>query len=215
MADERDAKVSQRYRELGSEEPPRVLDQTLLAAAHRAADKPHAPLVTPAGRHRWYFSIGAAAIVVLAVAVTWHVERAQPDQESVLKEEAPRQALKTPSEEALERLPAESRMRQKVPAAAEPAPASPRQDTAGAIARSQPDTRREFGTRDAEMQAAPAAPVPAPEAKPDTPERFLDRIAELRKAGRHDEADKALAEFRNRYPDYRIPREMLDRVERK
>jgi hypothetical protein len=28
-------------------EPPRELDQTILAAAPRAADKPHAPLVTP------------------------------------------------------------------------------------------------------------------------------------------------------------------------
>ena len=46
------------------------------------------------------------------------------------------------------------------------------------------------------------------------PERLLERIAELRKEGRHDEADKALAEFRQRYPDYRISDEMLKKVER-
>src|SRR2546428_12479398 len=95
MAAERDPKVSQRYRGLGAEEPPRELDQAILAAAHRAAGRPHAPLVTPAGRHRWYFSLGAAAVMVLAVAVTWHLEREQPDPETaVLKEEVP---LKSPA----------------------------------------------------------------------------------------------------------------------
>jgi hypothetical protein len=81
MTDERDPKVSQRYRDLAGEDPSRELDQTILAAAHRAADKPHAPLVVPAGRHRWYFSLGAAAILVLAVAVTLQLERQQPDPE--------------------------------------------------------------------------------------------------------------------------------------
>src|SRR3954471_22010739 len=81
MTDERDPKVSQRYRDLPGEEPSRALDQTILAAAHRAADKPHAPLVVPAGRHRWYFSLAAAAVLVLAVAVTLNVERQQPDAE--------------------------------------------------------------------------------------------------------------------------------------
>jgi hypothetical protein len=49
----------------------------------------------------------------------------------------------------------------------------------------------------------------------DTPERELERIAELRIQGRHDEADKALAEFRKRYPDYKIPEAMRARVERR
>ena len=48
-----------------------------------------------------------------------------------------------------------------------------------------------------------------------SPEELLQRIAELRKEGRHDEADKALAEFRQRYPDYRISEEMLQKLERK
>ena len=48
----------------------------------------------------------------------------------------------------------------------------------------------------------------------EAPERILERIAELRRQGKHDEADKALAEFRRRYPDYRIAEEMLKKVER-
>jgi TolA-binding protein len=50
---------------------------------------------------------------------------------------------------------------------------------------------------------------------PDTPERELERIAGLRAQGRHDEADKALAEFRKRYPEFRIAEEMRLRVERR
>src|SRR6266850_1310451 len=82
MAEDLDPKISRRYRELGADEPPRELDQAILAAAHRAADRPHAPLVAPAGRHRWYFALGAAAILVLAVAITVQVER-QPDPEAL------------------------------------------------------------------------------------------------------------------------------------
>ena len=49
----------------------------------------------------------------------------------------------------------------------------------------------------------------------ETPERELERIAELRVQGRHDEADKALAEFRKRFPDFKISQPMLERVERR
>ncbi len=48
----------------------------------------------------------------------------------------------------------------------------------------------------------------------EAPERILERIAELRRQGKQDEADKALAEFRRRYPDYRIAEEMRKKVER-
>jgi hypothetical protein len=53
------------------------------------------------------------------------------------------------------------------------------------------------------------------EARTETPEKQLERIAELRQAGRHEEADRLLAEFRKRYPDYRISEEMLGKIERK
>jgi hypothetical protein len=63
-----------------------------------------------------------------------------------------------------------------------------------------------------EAREAPAAPAVVPQTAPaarvmsdDAPERLLERIAELRKQGRHEEADKALEDFRRRYPDYRIP----------
>ena len=49
----------------------------------------------------------------------------------------------------------------------------------------------------------------------EAPERILERIAELRRQGKQDEADNALAEFRRRFPNYRIPEEMLKKVERR
>ena len=48
--------------------------------------------------------------------------------------------------------------------------------------------------------------------EPETPEKWLERIATLRAEGRHEDADKALAEFRQRHPDYRIAEPMLQKV---
>src|SRR5258706_2589875 len=46
----------------------------------------------------------------------------------------------------------------------------------------------------------------------DEPTRELEAIAKLRVEGRQEEADKALAEFRRKHPDYRIPDAMWERV---
>jgi hypothetical protein len=265
MAEELDPKVSRRYRELGGEEPPRELDQAILAAAHRAADRAHAPLVAPAGRHRWYFAFGAAAILVLAVAITVQVER-QPDPEALppstvsvppdradrfysqaekeskgqvepakpLADAAPppvRERRKAPLQETA---PAASPPAEVKPQAAEEAradrlearqqqaPAVENQNAAAGMFSQQQEMRR--------SREAPPAAAPSPEATtrspakvqdravasiaPLPPERLLERIAELRKEGRHDEADKALEEFRKQHPDYRISEEMLKKVER-
>lgn len=44
------------------------------------------------------------------------------------------------------------------------------------------------------------------------PARELERIAKLREAGQHAEADKALLEFRKRFPDFRIPDATWEKV---
>jgi hypothetical protein len=178
VADERDPGVSQRYRDLGAEEPPRELDQTILAAARRAAQEPHAPLVTPAGKHRWYFALGAAAILLLAVGITLHLERDRPDPETM------------PGYRAQEE-------RSAAPTAASPPPSSADTASSRGEARSQ-------GAMQARREKAPA-----PGSQPDTPERWLERIVQLRKEGRNEEAERQLAEFRRKYPDYRIPTSAL------
>jgi hypothetical protein len=46
----------------------------------------------------------------------------------------------------------------------------------------------------------------------ESPERMLERIAALRREGRQKEADDLYAEFRKRFPDYRIPEAMREQV---
>ena len=79
---------------------------------------------------------------------------------------------------------------------------------------------QERGSADAQPESRVRSAAQAPArllgqvAKAESLEAALERIAELRRQGKHDEADKALAEFRRRYPDYRIAEEMLKKVER-
>src|SRR5437016_3822523 len=55
----------------------------------QARDSAHAPLVAPSGRHRWYYSLAAAAVLVFAVALTIHIERERPDMEAAAPARAP------------------------------------------------------------------------------------------------------------------------------
>jgi hypothetical protein len=207
MADERDPKVSQRYRELAGEEPPRELDRAILAAARRSVDRPHAPLVTPGGRHRWYFSLGAAAVIVLAVAVTYHMQREQPDPDSAgvpaapAAREPPAPAAKpeTGSKAAPSIAP---ERKPRVPAVV-PEPGSQAQERRRELASEAPGARSDSVAG----AASSARPMQAPVVE--TPERMLERIAGLRKEGKHEEADKLLAEFKRRYPDYRLPENVV------
>ena len=260
MADERDPKLWQHYRELESLEPPRELDQKILAAARRTTEGAHAPLVAPAGRHRWYYSLAAAAVLVFAVALTMHIERQQPDPEAAAPPSAPTPKAETrgvikgkppaaPAELARapafapdpqsqtvapesagaapaaadQAAPASPAVRQEPRAASErvdemrarreassaqraaTAAAKPAPSAAPAPAEAQVRARKEVSA--AQQYAAPAASAPAPAvalAAPEKPERWLERIAELRSRGKHEEADKALAEFRRAYPEYRL-----------
>ena len=70
--------------------------------------------------------------------------------------------------------------------------------------------------RDARVMSAPAsAPAAAKSnlAKRElAPDEWLERIAELRKLNRDREADEQLAEFKRRYPEYKIPEAMSERI---
>jgi hypothetical protein len=165
-----DPKLSQRYRELGSEEPPRHVDEAILAASRRSC-------------RRWAYPIAAAAVIVLAVAVTVHVERDRPDPEAL--------AMRAPTPQ---------QSKEEKPSAPPPAaaPAPERRAFSARVEEQAPRDRAEAATADSQLgKMSRQAAEPA--------EKWLERIADLRKAGKHDEADRALEEFRRRYPQHKIP----------
>src|SRR6185369_16535709 len=81
MSDGRDPQVSAAYRELGAEEPPRALDEAILAAARRQ---------TRPWTQRFAVPLGLAAVLVLSVTVTLRMQHEQPGIESpvVMQKEA-------------------------------------------------------------------------------------------------------------------------------
>jgi phage protein D len=214
-----DAKVSARYRELAREEPPRHVDDAILAAARRATASRPAPLVAPSGRRRWYVPVAAAAIIVLAVAVTVHVERQQPDFEVAEQQAAP---VQTPvTEPAPKRDPSapadlqKSQTSSSQPAAPAPKSAEPlaglresqRSDTAPSAAQARPEARAMRSERGAEQKSIGLAAA--------SPEQWLQGIVDLKRQGRDEEAEKQLGDFRKRYPDYRIPEAIAEKFEKR
>jgi hypothetical protein len=163
---ERDEKVARAYRALGGEEPPRALDDAILARARRRAS-------------HWRVPLSIAAVLVLAVGVTLRLQHERGEAESVAL--AP-QVIETPRP-APAAAPA--------PRAADAAPRSASTPAAAAGAVAEAPMKREAAAKPAEAALAPEA--------------WLERIAEMRKQGRTREAEESLAEFRKRYPGYKIP----------
>ena len=235
MADERDPDVSRRYRELGAEEPPRALDEAILAASRKSLK-----------RRSWYGPVALAATLVLVVAVSIQVERQKPDEEFVAQQ-APQPAA-APAEKKEELPLKEERVLKARPArppqaaasapssgfTPDPKPAAPELQSADQL-RDLAKSTEPAARSDAAGDRPAAAPAPAPARQAmerpraemgamsgaisaravEAPDTWLERIAELRKQGKHEEADKALEEFRKRYPDYRLSEEMRVRVEKK
>jgi len=198
MAEHDDDKLAERYRALGREEPPAELDRKILAASRRAAG-------SRPGLRRWVLPLSIAAVIVLSVAVTLQLQREQADLEEQVGAPAEAGKAAAPAPPA-----AGNVVRAPVPEAKLQKPA------AGAPAQ-EGRPSRESADRERFERAAPAAAEERAKqlTAEESPERRLERIAELRRAGRDDEADRLLAEFRRRYPDYRIPEATLKEVERR
>ena len=125
---------------------------------------------------RWRVPLSVAAMLMLAVGVALRVQQDRTDVEPVAL--AP-QVIETARPTAAPQPAADAAL----------APRAPAPAAAGAAAESR---------LRAELAAKPATSELAPDA-------WLARIAQLRKAGRVREADASLAEFRKRYPGYKIP----------
>jgi hypothetical protein len=180
MADEQE--ISRRYRELAREEPPRRVDDAILAAARRAT--------APRAR-RWYIPLAAAAVLVLAVAVAIQVDRGEPDPEALVL--APPALPGASGEQRKER---ERQEPKRESFKAESAPLQDLQKAPSAEPAAQAPAAAEMraGAKLSENIAGAAA----------SPEQWLQGIMDLRRQARDVEADQQLAAFRKRYPDYRI-----------
>jgi hypothetical protein len=168
---ERDDEIARRYRELPREEPPRAIDEAILAAARRELETRPDPELASAPP---------------PAAPTPPAAKEQQPAAPPAGEAGPSIAMQAPKEPS------------PAPAAAASARPAPERDLA--------DARREALSRRAESMTAKT------EAASEPPEPMLKRIAMLRREGRHKEADDLYAEFRRRYPDYRIPEAMREQV---
>src|SRR5512147_2040204 len=125
MADERDPRVSKRYRELGAEEPPRALDEAILATARRPAPSGSRP--ARSFTQRWSLPLSLAAVVVLSVTVTLRIQHEQPALESPaeMRAPAPKEAARpeaAPRQEAVKAERADAPAARKEPVPFQPAP---------------------------------------------------------------------------------------------
>lgn len=189
-----DDRVSRRYRQLAREEPPAAIDAAILAAARQA--------VQPRGRSRWVGPVSIAAVLILGLGVSLRMQTEQPGIETSVPSSAQSEYPLPQSAEA----PAPA-----APApAADPAPAEP-----PAIAGVAPSAEGSFTVAPRlKRQVTPDA-APARESLSsarDERATELERIARLRVEGRHAEADKALADFRRKHPEYRIAEAMWERI---
>lgn len=220
-----DDKLARLYRALPKEEPPEALDAAILAAARRAASPPS--LV-----RRWAVPVSVAAMLVIALGITLEMQHEVPGIEAPATQapapQAPAQLQAPAPPEAPKPVEAkpEREKRAAKPERAERA-AKPAPEAASAISPS--------ANSNVAAQPTRAAPAAAPAAAPQALERAtrarsssdmsatkraiatdpasaLEAVAKLREAGRGEEADRALDEFRRRYPDYRIDDATWERV---
>jgi hypothetical protein len=215
--------------DLLDERPSSKVRAAVLRAAGRgpgvdaAAGSPHAPATR---RRRWsgwapLAAAGAtAAVGVLAIGVSLHVERERPVAQKL--ESPPAAAMSPPAAAAAPAAPT----RKAAPALA--APPAPTRDAAPAPAALAAAPRAPAATaarmspsvQNVAPAAADAGAPPLPEGASEqrarssraqaavvSPDDWLRRIVELRRAGREAEADRELARFRAAFPSAKVPPE--------
>lgn len=175
------------------------------AAAAAAVDaiKP----VPPTGAARQNRQDAARLPRPFADAPAGEASRSEPATSQAVPAAPPASAFApppTPAEERVRAAPVQAPSTLRAPEAAQGAPLRAKREAA---------SQDSLGERDAAPQGSLGAIERRKSAAPETdPGRELERIARLREAGSHAQADEALAEFRRRRPDYRIPEGMWERV---
>lgn len=149
--DPRDPGIDAFYRETARDEPPRALDERILAAAHRAVAARPASI----GRsfaQRWRVPVALAATVVLSATVTLMVY--ESDRAPTVPEELRPEKMRSNGTQSDKSSPAKARVDRVAPAAA-PARSVPEQESGAR--ESKPSELRESGR--IESQSQPRAPI--------------------------------------------------------
>ncbi len=231
---EGDEKLHRRYRGIPREEPSGELDAAILAKARRS--------VARRDSRRWMMPVSIAAVLVLSVGLVLRMQLEKPGVETAVSSaeypvppsaqpDSPAREAAPAAEAARAPKPLPSRPREAPPAVPKPkileAPERRREPSPFPGAAAPPVPAAPSGAAREEASAAATTQVPpAPRAKRELqraddaaarapiadPQRELERIAELRREGRHEEADRALERFGREHPDYRIPATVWERV---
>ena len=238
MSDDiRDERLSRLYREAEAAAPPEALDRAILAAS-RAALAPArrrarwqawtlpmgvaATLVltvtlTLLVQREQEPPLGEAPLPRAPAAAPQ--ERAEPGAELPAKTAAPpaakREAVRREAEAPPPApTPAASRPASQPPVVEQKALPAPAPEAVGAAEPARPAAamrRQSAPAADAVEMRAKSAPLrkeAAGAAAARTPEQWLEEIRQLKARGRDQQAAEALAEFRQAYPDYRLPEDL-------
>ena len=238
MSDDiRDERLSRRSREAEAAAPPEALDRAILAAS-RAALAPArrrarwqawtlpmgvaATLVltvtlTLLVQREQEPPLGEAPLPRAPAAAPQ--ERAEPGAELPAKTAAPpaakREAVRREAEAPPPApTPAASRPASQPPVVEQKALPAPAPEAVGAAEPARPAAamrRQSAPAADAVEMRAKSAPLrkeAAGAAAARTPEPWLEEIRQLKAQGRDQQAAEALAEFRQAYPDYRLPEDL-------
>ena len=144
---EPDDKLLRSYRALEREEPPRALDDAILAASRRAVAK-------PSFSRRFAAPVSIAAVLVLAFGVTLEMQREEPGVEyAVPAKREPVAKPAAPAQDAIRAVPAP-----------QAAPASPAARDESRIAA--PRERKKTLPAERDAQPFPGAAAPAPQSLP-------------------------------------------------
>ena len=152
----------------------------------------------------------AATSTVPAAAPPQKVEKKAKDRVDFMRRQENIVPSEAPAAPAARMAPAPATI------AAPPASAAGASANAPAAASAAPDMQLQAAPqrakREAESDSAAARELKKSIAVESDPARELERIAQLRTEGKDSEADAALEAFRRRFPGYRIPDAVWDRV---
>ena len=223
---ERDARLDRLYREAGGEMPSVRLDAAILAAAHREVGARPRPLSSTL--RRWRVPISIAAVVVLSVSLVTLVQEEGGNWLTEIPPVTPPPALEQkaspPAPAAIAEPGRQEPQTQAAAAAPAPPPAAASQSQMGVqtlpdllakpvpapSARARDDATVGIRGMAAKSPSSVEARRPAAQAvwsdlERQPPEKWLERIEELRRASHTPELNELLAEFRKRFPDHPLP----------